>query len=59
MSTALRGFDNSNIKQAQTSSLFSSALICAVITPCLIGLALTLSWKLNRCTVGESSFRLW
>ena len=57
MSTALRGFDNSNIKQAQASRLFFSALIFAVITPCLIGLAL--SWKLNRWTVGESSFRLW
>ena len=57
MSTALRGFDNSNIKQAQASSLFFSALIFAVVTPCLIGLAL--SWKLNRWTVGESSFRLW
>ena len=57
MSTALHGFDNSNIKQAQASRLFFSALICAVITPCLVGLAL--SWKLNHWTVGESSFRLW
>ena len=57
MSTALHGFDGSNIKQARSSRLLFSALICAVITPCLVGLAL--SWKLNRWTVGESSFRLW
>ena len=57
MSTALHGFDNSNIKQAQASRLFFSGLICAAITPCLVGLAL--SWKLNHWTVGESSFRLW
>ena len=57
MSTALQGFDSSNIKQAQFSRLFFSALTCAVITPCLVGLAL--SWKLNRWTLGESSFRLW
>ena len=57
MSTALHGFDGSNIKQAKASGLLFNALICAVITPCLVGLAL--SWKLNRWTVGDSSFRLW
>ena len=57
MSTALHGFDNSNIKQAKASRLLFSALICAVVAPCLVGMAL--SWKLNRWTVGESSFRLW
>ena len=55
MTSSLKTFSPSESNEVKNLLLY--AIICSLITPCMVGI--TLSQELNRWPIGEASFKLW